>query len=169
MSLRRYAGSGESVVDEDPHILHFGCDGSVCADTSDISNSQVSLSDLAFAMEFHTSELVEPPTLTHAADIHPLPPRTLLAKSAACTSETQVRTASVKQLQSVGDDVWQTLGHSLSDVAATDAINQAQIAVIAAIMHNTTLPASKKHQRALALCSGQMMMIAFIIALREIM
>jgi len=103
MSLRRYAGSGESVVDEDPHILHFGCDGSVCADTSDISNSQVSLSDLAFAMEFHTSELVmaEPPTLTYAADIHPLPPRTLLAKSAACTSETQARTASVKQLQSV--------------------------------------------------------------------
>ena len=64
--LRECVHSNESVAKEDQHTLHFGCDGSVCADSSDFTNWQISLSDLAFAMEFDASELsmAEPPTST---------------------------------------------------------------------------------------------------------
>jgi len=159
MKLRRYAGSIESVHEDNQHTLHFGCDGRVCADSSDFSNLQVSLSDLAFAMEFDASELVMVPQipLTYA-DIHTFLPTIFesVPAEAACTSTPRNTFRSAKQPLFTGKEAWQELGHSLGDVAETNAITQAQIAVIAATMCNATLSASEKQKSAQALCSGQM-------------
>ena len=161
MTLRRYAGSIESVPEVDQHTLHFGCDGRVCADSSDVSNLQVSLSDLAFAMEFDASELVmvQPQIPSTYADIHTVLPTISESVPAELASSTTPRNTikSAKQPHFTGEEAWQELGHSLGDIAVTnDAITQAQIVVIAATMRNVTLLASEKQQRTQALRSGQM-------------
>jgi len=160
MTLRRYAGSIESVPEVDQHTLHFGCDGRVCADSSDVSNLQVSLSDLAFAMEFDASELVmvQPQIPSTYADIHTVLPTIFesVPAESACTSTPRNTFRSAKQPLFSGKQAWQELRHSLGDVVETNAITQAQIAVIAATMCNATLSASEKQKSAQSLRSGQM-------------
>ena len=153
-----YAGAIASVAGE---VLHSGCNCSVmgCADSSDLEssdtfNSQISLSDLAFAMELDASELAmaEPPIpSTHAYSLHLLP-STLPAESAVYTFKSQAptRTRSTKQLEFVGRKAREEPGHSLGD-AAMIAIAPAQIATILAIAHNATLLACNQQQRAHAL------------------
>ena len=158
MSLRGYDGASKTVAEEDQHTLHFGCDGSVCADSSDVTNRQISLSDLAFAMEFDASELsmAEPPTSTTHANMYPVQLITVPTQSAGAF-EPQATTRSAKQPECIDKEAWQFLGHSLRDDTVTNAITQAQIAAIAAITRNTTLSASEKQRRAQALRSGQML------------
>jgi hypothetical protein len=156
--LREYVHSNESVAEEDQHTLHFGCDGSVCADSSEVTNWQISLSDLAFAMEVDAGELsmAEPPTSTTHATMYPVQLITVPTQSAGAF-EPQATTRSAKQPACIDKEAWQFLGHSLRDDTVTNAITQAPIAAIAAIMRNTTLSASEKQRRAQALRSGQML------------
>jgi len=111
--LREYVHSNASVAEEDQHTLHFGCDGSVCADSSDVTNWQISLSDLAFAMEFDASELsmAEPPTSTTHANMYPVQLITVPTQSAGAF-EPQATTRSAKQPECVDKEAWQFLGHS---------------------------------------------------------